>query len=397
VEDGGYALIRIGDLKLGPEERKALQYVIDREWLSEGPETRAFEDEFAAYVGTKYCIAVSSGTAALMCALTALKQDDRWHLSYVLLPALTFVADANAVSLCGLEPVFADVDPITFGLDMGSVAFGTHFDCVLPVHLMGYPVDWDYIVENVNYLRRGVPILEDACEAHGSSIGSDLCGSLGTLSVFSFYIAHTVQAGELGCICTNDPELAKSLRRIKAHGRLCVCRECTRNTTGCPYIESVSLDPRFLALTPGYNFKASEFQSAIARVQLRKIEENITRRFYNRLRLNELLSDVDELQLPPAYDNAVPMAYPMVLLDGHSRNSVLKNLTRRGVECRPLFGCIPTQQPAYAAYARSNRWPNAEWLGQKGFYVGCHQYLTDEDLELMAREIQFAVRESEEE
>jgi CDP-6-deoxy-D-xylo-4-hexulose-3-dehydrase len=91
------------------------------------------------------------------------------------------------------------------------------------------------------------------------------------------------------------------------------------------------------------------------------------------------------------------MAYPMVLLDGHSRNSVIHNLTRRGVECRPLFGCIPTQQPAYAKYANSGRWVNAEWLGRKGFYVGCHQYLTDKDLELMAQEIKFAVEESEEE
>ena len=390
-------MIRIGDLKLGDEERDALQRVIDREWLSEGPETRAFEDEFSAYIGTKYCIAVSSGTAALMCALTALKQDSRWHLSKVLLPALTFVADANAVSLCGLEPVFADVYPITFGLDMGSVSFGTRYDCVLPVHLMGHPVDMGYVDDHIRRLRRDIPILEDACEAHGSTLNGKMCGTFGTLSVFSFYIAHTVQAGELGCVCTDDPELAKSLRRIKAHGRLCVCRECTRNTTGCPYIESVSLDPRFLALTPGYNFKASEFQAAIARVQLRKIEENIERRQYNRAVLNDLLSDVDELQLPPSSDSTVPMAYPLVLLDGHSRNAVLKNLTRRGVECRPLFGCIPTHQPAYAKYANSGKWPNSDWLGAKGFYVGCHQYLTNGDLDLMAQEIQFAVEESEDE
>lgn len=390
-------MIRIGDLRLGPEERSALQLVIDSEWLSEGPQTRAFEDEFAAYIGTKHCIAVSSGTGALMCALTALKQDDRWHLSRVLLPALTFVADSNAVALCGLEPVFADVDPITFGLDMHSIPFGTPYDCVLPVHLMGYPVDMGSIDEHLGYLRKEVPVLEDACEAHGSMVGEQLCGSIGDLSVFSFYVAHTVQAGELGCVCTNDADLAKALRRIKAHGRLCVCRECTRNTIGCPYIESVSMDPRFLALTPGFNFKAMEFSTAIARVQLRKIEENLLKRQFNRAYLNDLLSDMDELQLPPCDSNSVPMAYPMVLLDGRSRTSVLKNLTIRGVECRPLFGCIPTQQPAYARYANSGKWPNANWIGEKGFFVGCHQYLTMEDLELMAQEIRFAVKESEEE
>ena len=134
-------MIRIGDLQFGPEEREAIDRVAERAWVSEGPEVRAFEDEFAEWVGSRFCVAVSSGTAALMVGLQASRQ--LLYVHDVLLPALTFVADANAVRLCGMEPVFVDVDPNTWCIDPEQLedSITRRTRGIIAVHLYGHPAD----------------------------------------------------------------------------------------------------------------------------------------------------------------------------------------------------------------------------------------------------------------
>ena len=384
---------RIGDLKFGDEERAALQRVIDSGRISEGPEVRAFEDEFAEWVGTKYCVAVSSGTAALICGLKALILDNRFMYvqegDAVLVPALTFIATANAVKLCGLEPVFGDIKPDTFCLEPRSMLW-SHCNIVMPVHLMGFMADMREFVDMASWCVPEVVVVEDAAEGHGSVLNGKKAGSFGVWSAFSFYIAHTVQAGELGCVCTDDAKIAQLVRRIKAHGRVCSCRRCTRTTTGCPFL--VDGDPRFTHLFPGFNFKTMEFQAALARTQLAKVEENIEARSANVWWLNKILAQAaDDLILPKYDDDVAYMGYPVVLRNGRAkeRAKVLLELEACGVECRPLFGCIPTQQPAYAGYkaAYEGRLPVAEHYGAAGFYVGCHQYLEDSDVDHIAKTI----------
>lgn len=386
-------MIRIGDIQFDLEERAAIQRVVDRAWVSEGPEVRAFEDEFANWLGSRFCVATSSGAGALMVGLMAAKELLSVHK--VLFPALTFIADANAVVLCGMEPVFVDVLPDTFVMDAKNVAYHD-FDLALPVHLFGYPVDMATIIERASWHSKQTMIAEDACEAHGTQIGALKVGTIGIWGAFSFYIAHTVQAGEMGCLVTDDPELARLFRSLKAHGRICDCRECTRNTTGCTRIEKGHPDPRFKASRPGFNFKASEFTAAIARAQLAKVDINLDRRRGNVQHLNSLLCETtDLLQLPPFSEDVGYMAYPLVLKQDNVRDKVVAKLARLGVESRPMFGCIPTQQPAYASWIGKGEWPVADWLGANGFYVGCHQYLTEIDIEMIAKTIKCVLRDVE--
>jgi CDP-6-deoxy-D-xylo-4-hexulose-3-dehydrase len=384
-------LIRIGDIQFGPEERAAIDRVTDRAWVSEGPEVRAFEDEFAAWCGSRFCVAVSSGTAALMVGLKASQQ--MMPIKRVLIPALTFIADANAVKLCGMEPVFADVDG--FVMDAGEVGYH-EFDLVLPVHLFGYPCDMETIIKRAAWHTHQTMVAEDACEAHGTMLGALKAGAVGTWGAFSFYIAHTVQAGEMGCLVTDNPDLAAAFRSLKAHGRACDCRQCTRNTTGCVKIGKGYPDPRFRANCAGWNFKASEFTAAIARAQLAKVDENLERRRDNVQHLNSLLSEsTDLVELPPYDENVGYMAYPLVLRQAMVRDRVVAALAKRGLESRPMFGCIPTQQPAYAEYRDAGDWPVADRLGADGFYVGCHQYLTEGDIITMAETIKGVLRDVE--
>jgi len=342
---------------------------------------RAFEAEYAEWLGVKHCIAVSSGTAALMTGLTSLKV-----LNYlkpcdrVLIPAVTFIATANAITLCDLTPVFGDIDTTTFGLQPANLS-RHKYEAVMPVHLMGYPAD-------LHSIKRANPetiILEDACEAHGTMYSGKKVGTFGLWSVFSFYIAHSVQAGEMGCVCTDDDQVAEVCKRLKAHGRVCSCKRCVRGEGKCPNL--ADSDPRFTSLYPGFNFKPMEFQAALARVQLQGIDENIERRKRNVWLYNTLLFSLqDDLILPEFSETVSYMGYPLILKRHLNRRDFLIRLEGKGVEARPLFGCIPLQQPAYANLREQykGRLPVAEYIGKSGFYVGCHQYLGDEDVKYAA-------------
>jgi CDP-6-deoxy-D-xylo-4-hexulose-3-dehydrase len=394
--------IPIGDFPLGPEEKKALQRVIDSGRITMGREVRAFEEEFASYMGVRHCVATSSGTAALMVGLRALGVSKQFPFTTgarVLVPALTFIATANAVELSGFRIMFGDIEPETMCLDPAEIA-KTRTEIVLPVHLMGYGADMKETRRKCTVHQR--ILCEDACEAHGTTVDGRKVGTFGAWGAFSFYIAHTVQAGELGCIVTDSAEVAQVARQLRVHGRACTCRICTRSTTGCPYLGD-EMDPRFRAQYVGWNFKPMEFEAALARVQLWNIEKNMGQRIENRWRLYYALRDLEQDSIEPfiVQHESVPMAFPIILKRSGYRDRVVAELERRGVEARPLFGCIPTQQPAYAGTEDAprmraiykDRLPVAEHYGADGFYVGCHQYLTAEQVDRMATVIKDVIAE----
>lgn len=391
---GSVRRIPIGDFPIGKSERGAILRVLDSGRISQGREVRAFEEEFANWLGTRHCIAVSSGTAALMCGLKAMEYAGFIEPgARVLIPALTFIATANAVKLVGMEPVFGDVDEKTFCLAPAEVVRTSH-DLILPVHLFGYAANLLAIARFANWKIENPYIAEDAAEAHGTVYDRHKVGTFGLWSAFSFYIAHTVQAGELGIVATDDDEIANIARSIRAHGRSCACKRCLRSEGQCPNLERG--DPRFTFQYVGYNLKPMEFQAALARVQLAKVEENIERRQANVTLLTHLLEPLEGL-IDPFYhqDGAVMMAYPIVLRKAGIRDVVIARLEKSGVECRPLFGCIPTQQPAYAKYKEQyeGQLSTAERCGANGFYVGCHQFLDDDDIQYMAKAIVEVVEE----
>ena len=400
--------IPIGDFPIGQEERAAINRVLDSGRITMGSEVRAFEEEFAAYMGTKHCVAVSSGTAALMVGLRTLGVSKQFPFTIgarVLVPALTFIATANAVELAGFRVMFGDIEPETMCLDPAEIA-KTRTEMVLPVHLMGYGADMERIIAECT--KHQCTLVEDACEAHGTTVNGQKVGTFGAWGAFSFYIAHTVQAGELGCLVTNSSEVATIARQLRSHGRACKCVQCTRSTTGCPYLGD-EMDRRFVSEYVGWNAKPNEFYAALARVQLKRVEENMMARGLTRSLLRgDLEALVKDELIEPFIRQAksVPMAFPIILKTPGYRDRVVAELERRGVEARPLFGCIPTQQPAYAGMWNEPRMkavyekrncqpvlPVAEHYGADGFYVGCHQYLTAEQIDRMAGIIRDVITE----
>lgn len=391
--------IQIGDFKFTEKDKEAIQEVVESNRVTEHKQTKEFEKNWAKTIGTKYAVAVNSGTSALiagLCALKYLANDDK--RKKVITTPVTYIATSNAIRLSGLEPVYCDINKRTFDIIPSGIEKillkedPKEFLAILPVHLMGYPCDMDKI--NKIAKKYNLFVFEDAAQAHGSKYKGKTVGSLGDLSDYSFYIAHNIQCGELGAVNTNDIKIRNLLRQIKSNGRLCSCDICMRMENKCPemlkYIKQggkEDFDPRFTHNVLGFNFRANEFSTALANVKLNELDEIINKRRENVRYLNNgLQQHFETLQLPKYSEDVSYLGYPIVIKKG-SRKNIKRKLESKGIETRSLFGCIPTQQPAYKDLKKEyeGKLPNAEYVGKNGFYIGCHQYLDKDDLDYIIK------------
>jgi dTDP-4-amino-4,6-dideoxygalactose transaminase len=399
--------VRVGDFRIGKEERKAINDVLDSGRITEGEKVREFEREWAEFIGTKYAITVSSGSSALIAGLTALKHYNIKQGTKIITSPITYIATTNAIVLSGFEPVFVDIDRETFGITpenirayLEQVKDINEYSLILPVHLMGYPCDMDEI--NKIASDYNLQTFEDSAQAHGTIYKGKKTGSLSLLSIFSFYVAHNIQAGEMGAIATDNREIARLIKKIKANGRVCDCPVCRRSEGKCPRLTSYKgeddFDPRFTHDFIGYNFKVMEFQAVLGIVQLKKVDWITKKRNENVKYLNEELEGFsDVIQLPKYSKDISYLAYPITILRPEviSRKKLRYELEKKGVETRPLFGCIPTQQPAYSYLKKQyeGKLSNAEYIGKNSFYIGCHQYLEQEDLDFEVEQIKNVINE----
>lgn len=384
--------VTVGDFKIGEAERQAVLDVLDSGRISEGQRVREFERRWAEFNGVRYCVATSSGYGALVVSWQSVKYLRGISSGKVITSPLTYIADASALLAVGLEPVFVDIDPVTFCITPEAVSKAVEeiSDIVglMPVDLMGYLADMDSMREIAS--ANGLALIEDAAQAHGSLCDGRRAGSMGDAGVFSFYIAHNVQAGEMGAIITDDAEVYKLARRLKAQGRACECMVCTRAEGFCPQLRSEGpdsdFDPRFAHDLVGFNFKTMEFQAALALGQIQGVDEIIRRRYENVRYLAESISSLSHyLQLPMVSSAVSYLAFPVVVREASplSRARLRQHLEGCGIETRPLFGSIPTQQPAFESLRNTYEGllPNADFVGSRGLYVGCHQYLERGDLD----------------
>lgn len=384
--------ILVGDYQIGQQEKKIIMDILDSNRISEGKYVAKFEKRFAEIIGVKYCTLVNSGTSALIAGLTALLYDERYPKikkgAKVITTPLTYIATSNAIKLVGLEPVYVDVNLETFDINANLIEELLQNDnpddycMILPVHLMGYPCDMDKINEIAN--KYNLVVFEDTAQAHGTRYKGKNTGTLSLLADYSFYIAHNIQVGEMGAIVTNDKKINTLIKQIKANGRMCDCIMCTRSQGYCQKSE-LEDDPRFLHGFIGYNFKTMEFQAGLGIVQLDHFNQIIKKRQHNLWYLNSKMSKFkDFFILPTFYLGCSYLAYPIIIKeDKIDRKHLCDELNKYNIETRPLFGSIPTRQPAYKDYydKYKNILPNADYLSDNAFYIGCHQYLNDYDLD----------------
>lgn len=258
----------------GERELKAVQRVIKSGKLSEfrgGKEVQKFEKEFAKYIGTKYTVATSSGTAALHASIAALSLEKG---NEVLIPALTFVSTASVLLQERLKPVFVDVDD-TFCLDPKDLEkkISKKAKAIIPVHLYGQPTNMNQIKKIAQSKR--LYVIEDACQAHGAKFGKKKVGAIGDLGCFSFFQTKNMSCGEGGMITTSNKQLYLAARLKREHG------------------SPADSKSWYSYSTLGYNYNMTEVQAAIGRVQLKRLDIFNKQRVINAKKYLDALSEFD--------------------------------------------------------------------------------------------------------
>lgn len=377
--------IGLGCLEITPLQKRYVNDVLDRNRLSYGRYTRAFEREFARAHGVRYAIMLNSGTSALQVALAALRETGGWSDGdEVLVPAVTFIATSNIVLMNGLRPVFVDVDARTHNLDPARIEekLTNRTRAIIPVHLCGLPCDMGAILETAR--RWNLRVLEDSCETMFVRYRGRPVGSFGDLATFSTYVAHLVVTGVGGLITTNDEALATLCRSFMAHGRDSIYLSIDDDDTTDEQRLRDIVERRFSFLRVGFSYRVTEMEAALGLAQLRGREAMLARRRANAARLSEGLKRFEEYlrlpYVPGGFEHAF-MIYPIVTRGGCDREKLVNHLERRGIETRYLFPLLT--QPIYRRLFGDilDDYPVARTIHENGFYIACHQGLTSEDVD----------------
>lgn len=362
--------VSFGHIEVGETARYYLKEALARNWVSEGENVRRFESLFAKRFGYSHTIATSSGTDAGIVAMSSLLERCAQRGDEVITPALAFVATANCILAAGLVPRFADVELDTLNMDPAAVerVITPRTRAIQVVHTMGKPCRMDAILEIAR--RHGLLVVEDCCEAHGAILRGQVVGSFGALGLFSFYAAHIICSAEGGMITTADPELAALCRSIRTHGRR-------------------DAQLYFQFDRPGFNSRMNDLEAAIGLEGLEQFDQTFAVRRRHLLRLRHLLIGLEDrlILYGDGPDEVVcPHAFPLVLRDERvSVEPLFRYLEGRGIQCKTLFGSLPTQHGAFAFLGhRPGEFPVAERIGLTGLHFGIHQYLTSNDIDYVA-------------
>ncbi|MDO8623121.1 MAG: DegT/DnrJ/EryC1/StrS family aminotransferase [archaeon] len=357
--------IRLGEFRTTDEMKSIVNEVIDSGRITEsvGKYTKLYEKDFAKYIGVKHCIVCVNGTAALMLVLKAVQIINGKILRFAV-PATTFPATLNSVLLTDNDAYMTDVfENMQINIDEKTI-IENKIDGILPVHLLGYPSD----MENIIKLKEkfGLFVLEDCCEALGSSFNGKKVGSFGNAGVFSQFMSHPCGIGEFGCVTTDSDELARVIRSIKNHGR-----------TGS--------NLEFLHDYLGYNFKVTEFMSGLAWSSLKDVDEVIRKRQDNVFYMNDRIRNKNIKTMPSSRECSY-LGFPLIASSKEYRDFLVKKLTESGVETRKMFPCLANQK-AYQLNLSVNevrkKLPVSQMIEDRYFYLPCHQYLTLYELDYM--------------
>jgi dTDP-4-amino-4,6-dideoxygalactose transaminase len=305
------------------ELSEAIARVLRNVSFVQGPEVKAFEEDFARYLGVRHCVAVNSGTAALHLTLLALgigPGDEVITVSH------TFIATSEAISAVGARPVFVDIDPVNYTMDptLVEAAITSRTKAILPVHLHGNLADMDSLMAIAK--RHNLILVEDACQAHGAQYKGRMAGTFGVAGCYSFYPGKNLGCcGEGGAMVTNDEALAKKIRMWREHGSL----------------------KKYEHSFPGFNFRMEGIQGAVLATKLKYLDgwndqrRAIAKRYQERL--------AGQSVVLPSESPTTRHIYHLYVVQAEDRDSLREHLTKLGIETGLHYPIPLHMQEAYAS------------------------------------------------
>jgi CDP-4-dehydro-6-deoxyglucose reductase, E1 len=358
-------------------------------WLTTGRFATEFEREFALWSGVRSCLLVNSGSSANLLAVSALTSPKLGDLRLVpgdevITVAAGFPTTVNPILQNGLVPVFVDVTLPTYNIDTTQLdaALSPRTRAMILAHTLGNPFDLAAVTEFAN--KHGLWLIEDCCDAVGSTYGGRKVGTFGDLATTSFYPAHHITMGEGGAVLTSQPLLRSIAESFRDWGRDCWCRPGCDNTCkkrfdrqmdGLPY----GYDHKYTYSHVGYNLKATDMQAAVGVAQLAKLDGFIAARQRNFAELREGLRGLEEFFiLPQATVGSAPswFGFPIAVRTDapFTRNQVTQYLEERQIATRLLFGGNLVRQPAYRdrTFRVAGTLENADFVMNQVFWIGLY-------------------------
>lgn len=340
--------------------------------LALGPKAREFEELMAEYIGVKYAIAVSSGTAGLHILVRAL---DIGPGDEVLVPSFTFSASVNAILYERATPVFVDIEPETYNLDPEDLErkITKRTKAIMAVDIFGHPCEWDEILRIAD--KYNLKVIDDSCEAIGAEYKGKKIGQFGDAGCFAFYPNKQITTGEGGIIVTNNEKIARLARSLRNQGR--------GEMGAWLYHERL-----------GYNYRMDEMSAALGVSQLRKIETFLEKREKVAKMYTERLKDLDFVK-PPVVKPYVRMSwfvYVVTLKDGLDRDGVIKKMEKEGIPARGYFSPIHLQPYIKEMFGtKEGMLPITENIAKRTLALPFHNNLKQEEIEEVVKVLERAV------
>ncbi|MDI1246511.1 MAG: lipopolysaccharide biosynthesis protein RfbH [Rhodoferax sp.] len=385
-----------------------LKYMVDASldgWLTTGRFNAEFEKKLAAFIGIKHLITVNSGSSANLVAFSTLTSPKLGERAIqkgdeVIGVAAGFPTTVNPILQFGAVPVFVDVDRLTHNIDASKIeaAIGPKTKAIMLAHSLGNPFNLDVVTALCK--KYNLWLVEDCCDALGTTYRGQMVGTFGDIATLSFYPAHHITMGEGGAVFTNNDELKTIAESFRDWGRDCYCQPGKDNTCGKRFCQQLGdlpygYDHKYTYSHLGYNLKITDMQAACGLAQLEKAPAFIQARKNNYAFLKERLKDCEEfVSLPEPTEHSDPswFGFPITLKDNCpvTRLDLLTYLDQNKVGTRLLFAGNLTRQPYMKAanYRISGELTNTDNVMNNTFWIGVQPALTREMLEFAASKIE---------
>jgi CDP-6-deoxy-D-xylo-4-hexulose-3-dehydrase len=373
-------------------------------WLTAGRYAEQFERDFARFMGVRGCLLVNSGSSANLLAVSTLTAADLGERRLrpgdeVITVAAGFPTTVNPIVQNQLVPVFLDVEPGTWNVDVTRLeeSVGPRTKAIILAHTLGNPFDLDRVLQVAR--KHNLWLIEDCCDAVGATYRGQGVGTFGDLATVSFYPAHHITTGEGGAVLFNNPRLGKLAESLRDWGRACWCAPGKDNTCGKRFDWQLGelpcgYDHKYTYAHLGYNLKVTDMQAAVGVAQLDKLPGFIAARRRNFRRLRDGLADLQGVfVLPRATPLSEPswFGFPLAVRPGapFGRREIVHHLESRRIATRFLFGGNLLRQPAYKDVPHRALGPltNSDFLMNNAFWVGVHPGLDEARLDYLIETI----------
>ena len=374
-------------------------------WLTSGRFNDEFEKQLSKFLGVNFAITTNSGSSANLLALASLTSHMHGDRALnpgdeVITAAAGFPTTVNPIIQYGLTPVFVDVEIPTYSVSPKSIenAITDKTKAIMIAHTLGNPFDAETISKIAK--ENNLWLIEDCCDALGSTINQKLVGTFGDIGTLSFYPAHHITMGEGGAVFTNNPTLKRIVESFRDWGRDCFCPTGKNNTCGKRFCWQkgelpFGYDHKFIYSHVGYNLKISDMQAAVGLSQLQKLTSFIETRKKNFTWLHKRLQTVKEFFiLPEATQYSEPswFGFPLTIRENthFHKNELTQFLSEKGVDTRPIFAGNMTKQPYFQnlKYQKNEELKNTDIIMNNSFWIGVYPGLDEKMLEYVVKTIE---------